>query len=104
MPYPYVANPKYVEQVYTVRRLNSFDFGQEHWVDPSQIQYSIPTNLGAGEDGEQPEGQVVPADDDDDEKANAPNNQEEEAGAADQWNGDERDEGIEYGDDQGDEE
>jgi len=104
MPYPYVANPKYVEQVYTIRRLNSFDFGQEHWVDPSQIQYGISTNLGAGEDGEQPDGQVVPADDDDEEEAGAPNNEEEEAGAADQGNGYEGDEGVEYGDDQGEEE
>ena len=78
MPYQYLTNPNLCEQVYAIRKLATFDLGTQHWVDPSQISYGVPSDLGGGEDDSEDNIQIIKADDDDDddeEKASADNNE-----------------------------
>jgi len=53
-PYSYIANPAFASDAYAIRQMSTNNMGQDHWLhDPSQMQFSIPTNLGGSEDGEE---------------------------------------------------
>ena len=66
MPYTYVSNPQLCEVAYTIRKINNFDLGREHWTDPENIEYGRPSDLGGSEDEIEEKCEVIKADEDED--------------------------------------
>ena len=84
MPYTYVGDSTLCEVAYTIRKINNFDLGREHWTDPSNIEYGVPSDLGGSEDEIEEKCEVIKADEDEDEAGAGED--EEDAGAGDDSN------------------
>lgn len=60
IPYPYLSNPEHCSDVYTIKKLTNFDLQHDHWLDdPSEMKFSIPTDLGANENDEEDDWKVI---------------------------------------------
>ncbi len=50
IPYNYVANPEYCFDVWTIRKVETDDFGQDHLDQNDSIDYRQNANSGGGDD------------------------------------------------------